>query len=165
MQKNRCVTLPVFCFAALGWLIVNGLSNADASAKPKGADMRVDARAEVPHVIAVRFHHDMCPFCKGLKPIFAGLPEEFADESVLFVTLDMSSAASQRQAGRLVAALGIESLWTGDLSKIGTITFVDGTSRRVLSSVRTLDAKEIRVALRVATGAAQDGQTMLPSGR
>ena len=106
--------------------------------------MKVSAVARPPKIIAVRVHHDMCPYCKQLEPQYAELIRRAKDESVLFVTLDLSSETSQRQSALLAGALGLKRVWPRDLSTLGTVTFVDGKSKRVISSFRAIDAESMR---------------------
>lgn len=139
---------------------------AQDAAIARGASMKVSAEVKSPDIIAVRIHHDLCPFCKKLDPQFGKLTRRARDDSVLFITLDLTSEETQQQAALLVGALGLEGLWTGDLSKIGTVTFVDGKSKRIISSIRAVDAETMRVlnssalqaALRQAVKSAADGR-------
>jgi KaiC/GvpD/RAD55 family RecA-like ATPase len=71
-------------------------------------------------------------------------------ESVLFVTLDMTNETTQRQAAMLVAALGSESVWTGDLSNMGTIIFVDGKTKQIISTEYQVDQETVLATLREA---------------
>ena len=66
---------------------------------------------------------------------------------MLFVTLDLTDQTTQKQAALLTGALGLGSVWTGDLSRIGSVTIMDGSSRRTLSYVHTTDVDAIRMAL------------------
>ena len=92
----------------------------------------------------------MCPVCQELDPKFPNLIRQTGRDSVLFVTLDLTSETTQQQSALLVGALGIEHVWTGDLSKLGSVTFVDGKSKRIISSILTVDTKQILTALREA---------------
>lgn len=135
------------------------MQSAQAPAVPnRHTRVKVGARAEPPAIIAVRIHHGMCPFCRKLDPMFTKLSRQTKEPTVLFVTLDLSDKASQRQAALLAGALGLESLWTGDFSNIGTVTFVDGKRKRKLSTFSAMDpqtmqpapAKQLDAALREA---------------
>ena len=117
-------------------------STAQADPMARARAMKVDAAVEAPKLIAVRVHHDRCPYCKKLAPQFDKLSRQTADAPVLFVTLDLSSEASQHQAAMLVAALGIDCVWTGDMTGIGTVYFVDPIRKSVVSTYRAYDAKE-----------------------
>ncbi len=140
----------LFGLLGLACLATVTTSAAPAVAAPKGADMKVNATVEPPGLIAVRIRHDLCPFCKAFDPQFPKLIRQTSDLAVLFVTLDLTSEATQKQAAMLVAAMGLESFWTGDLSKMGTITFVDPKTNKVLASVHQTDAKKVEAALRKA---------------
>lgn len=123
---------------------------AQAAAEARGAKMKVNTPVAPPKIIALRFRHDMCPYCKNFDPDFPKLVRQSSDESVLFVTLDLTNETTQKQAALLVGALGLEHLWPGDLSKIGTIIFVDGKTKQIKSSVYQVDMKTVRAALRKA---------------
>lgn len=129
------------------WMAVFIFLTAVSAANPRGADMKISAQVETPKVIAVRIRHDMCPYCRQLDPKFPEVIRRAQDESVLFVTLDLTSETTQKQAALLVGALGLESVWTGDLSRIGSVVFVDGKSKKILSSVQTVDQKTLLAAL------------------
>ena len=137
-----------FRFLGIGMLAVAAILAAHAAAAPRGSDMKVNAKVKAPDIIAVRVRHDMCPLCKELDPKFPKIIRNANDESVLFVTLDLTDETTQQQAALTVGALGIEGVWTGDLSKLGSVTFVDGKTKRIISSVQTVDATEIEAALR-----------------
>ena len=140
---------------SLGCVALATASVVSLDAAPRGSDMKIAAKVESPAIIAVRIRHDMCPYCKKFDPLFPALVRQAMEESVLFVTLDLSSEESQRQAALLVGALGLEKVWTGDMSKMGTITFIDGKSKKVLSSTHQTDVKTVRVAMRKALATAR----------
>ncbi len=121
----------------------------------RGSQFKVDAVVEPPAVIAVRFHHDGCPYCRAFSTQFPELLRETRDDSVLWVKLDLTNETTQAQAALLAGALGLEHIWPGDLSKIGSVTLLDGESRRVLSHVETANAKETNAALRDALRASR----------
>lgn len=126
----------------LGTAII--VASAAVTAQDRGAGMKISAVSRPPKIIAVRVHHDLCPYCKQLEPQYAELIRRAKDESVLFVTLDLSSETSQRQSALLAGALGLKRVWPRDLSTLGTVTFVDGKSKRVISSFRAIDAETMR---------------------
>lgn len=149
---NRTRTLG---FISLGCLAVVALTTT-LTAAPKGSNIKVSAPVESPDIIAVRIRHDMCPFCKKFDPAYPMLIRQTKSESVLFVTLDLTNEATQKQAALMVGALGLQNVWTGDMSKMGTITFVDGKSKRLLSSVHQIDMKTVQDALHEAVIASLD---------
>ena len=79
-----------FRFLGIGMLAVAAILAAHAAAAPRGSDMKVNAKVKAPDIIAVRVRHDMCPLCKELDPKFPEIIRNANDESVLFVTLDLT---------------------------------------------------------------------------
>jgi hypothetical protein len=121
--------------------------SAKAAAEARGRQFKIDAKVTFPKIIAVRTRHDMCPFCKGFDAQFPKMIRKVNDDAVLFVTLDMSNETTQRQAAMLVSALGLERIWTGDLSKMGTIAFVNGATKQVISTAYQVDEKTVLAGL------------------
>jgi hypothetical protein len=148
MKRPSALTNKVLLISAPFLLI----AAAVLAASPRGTDLGVNAQARSPKIVALRIHHDLCPYCKALTsdPKFARLGVEPEDESVLFVTLDMSSTHTQRQSAMLLAALGLAELWPADLTALGTLTLVDWENKKVVASERALDVPSIRAALRKA---------------
>ena len=141
-NSRTTVTLSaIACFASLLFLATL------AMAAPRGSSIKVTAKLTQPTIIAVRVRHDMCPYCKELDPKFPKFVRQVVDESVLFITIDLTNASTQKQSAMLVSAMGLEKFWTGDMSKMGSITFVDAKSKRELSFTRSVDPREIRAAL------------------
>ncbi len=151
IQKLAC--LAAFCLSA-GALAADGsgMSSdaAKATAEARGRKIKIKAAVASPKIIAVRIRHDMCPFCKGFDSKFPKLVRKTKDDSVLFVTLDMSNETTQEQGAMLVSALGLESVWTGDLSKMGTIAFVNAETKQIISTAYQVDEKTVLAALRGA---------------
>ena len=112
------------------------LKKENPTAYARAARMKTVGKAVAPRLIAVRVHHDMCPYCKGLKPEFEKETKRPRDEAVLWVTLDLTTEQSQEQSALLAAALGIQALWTGDMTPMGTVTFVDGITKRPVALYR-----------------------------
>lgn len=127
--------------AALAPLSMSPAEERSALQGKPGSQFKVDARVQAPKIIGIRIHNDMCPYCKQLKPEFEKLNTKVMDASVLLVTLDLSTPATQQQAALMVGALGLESIWTGDFSRIGTVTFLDAKSKKTLVEFRA-DGKE-----------------------
>src|SRR5262245_20967411 len=110
---------------ATALLSISAAPGHSAPQEGRGTEHKVGAPLRPPEILAVRFHHDMCPHCKGLKPKFQALDALLADAPVLLVTLDLTTPGTQNQAAMLASSLGLESVWTGDLSRIGTVVFLD----------------------------------------
>lgn len=123
---------------------------AKAAAEARGRKIKINAIVALPRIIAVRIRHDMCPFCKGFDSQFPELIRKTKEDSVLFVTLDMTNETTQQQAAMLVSALGLERVWTGDLSKMGTIVFVNAKTKQIVSTAYQVDQETVRAALREA---------------
>ena len=62
-------------------------------------------------LIAVKIHSDPCGRCRKIAPVFADLQNEFSDDPVLFLTFDLTSEDSRRQAERLSRSFGIEHVF------------------------------------------------------
>lgn len=142
-------TGPKGCIAAvlLGGVVPVVLPGATAGGPPRGSEFKVTAEVRPPEIFAVRFRHEMCPFCQAFDRELPGLIEEFADRFVLWVTLDLSDEASRRQAGLLAGALDIEHIWPGDLSKIGSVTLLNAERNEVLAFIEGADAEKVRRAV------------------
>ena len=63
---DRVCTLLVL--TVLGCSAIVGVSTSLSAAAPKGADMKVSAKVEMPKIIAVRVSHDRCPFFRKSMP-------------------------------------------------------------------------------------------------
>ena len=120
---------------------------AKTAAEARGRRFKINATVAPPKIIAVRIRHDMCPFCKGFDSQFPKLVHKTKADSVLFVTLDMTDETSQQQAAMLVSVMGLERAWTGDLSKMGTIMFLNGETKQVISVVYQVDEETVLKAV------------------
>ena len=146
-------TIPnraIVCLGTIGVMCVLTTLAVSAPSGPRGTDIKVSAKVELPAIIAVRIRHDMCPYCKSFDPKFPTLTLQSDSKSVLFVTLDLSNETTQRQAAMLVSALGLEKVWTGDMSRMGSIVFVDGATREIISTVMQVDTKKVAAAMHKA---------------
>ncbi len=110
---------------ALGAVVV-GLDAGETSKTPG---------VEQPDLIIARFHADWCGACKQLAPKFDSLKRAAADQPVLFVTLDLTSAESRRQAGLLAGALGLDKAWDRSGMQTGQAMIVCGRSKEVIATV------------------------------
>jgi hypothetical protein len=122
----------------------------------QGEQAKVLGRVQAPSILAVRTHHDMCPHCKQLKATFDALASQASDESVLLITVDLSTPTTQRQSALTVGALGIASIWTGDLSRVGTVTFLDAKTKKSLAEFRAGDDRSLESVMRSALTALRD---------
>ncbi len=94
---------------------------------------------EHPDLIVARFHAKWCGACKTLAPKFEALKQAAADEQVLFVTLDMTTDESRRQAALLAGALGLDKAWAKSGLKTGQAMIVCGRSKEVIATVSALE--------------------------
>ena len=163
-HRGTSWAIPVLaCLSAVGLSsVVSALNGptpsseaAKAAAEARGRKIKINAIVASPRIIAVRIRHDMCPFCKGFDSQFPELIRKTKEDSVLFVTLDMTNETTQQQAALLVSALGLERVWTGDLSKMGTIVFVNGKTKQIVSTAYQVDQETVRAAMREALASAQ----------
>ena len=101
------------------------------------AAVAVGPKPEVvqPDLIIARFHADWCGACKTLAPKFDSLKQAAAEESVLFVTLDMTTDESRRQAALLAGALGLDKAWARSGLKTGQAMIVCGRYKEVIATV------------------------------
>jgi len=90
---------------------------------------------ERPDLIVARFHADWCGACKTLAPKFDALKQAAADERVLFVTLDLTTADSRRQAALLAGALGLDKAWALNGLKAGQAMIICGRYKQVIATV------------------------------
>lgn len=85
-------------------------------------------------LVAVKFHYDGCPISAAAETHFAAMREKYANESVLFTTLDITDYARQRQSLSLAKALGIECVYEDGQSGSGTLKLVDVQRHEVLAT-------------------------------
>ena len=134
-STHRVVSTLCLTMTVSAALAVRG-DDADVT-MPRSPHDKLLADTQAPTVIAIRVHHDLCPYCKKLAPAFSRLVRAADGEgATLFVTLDFSTPASQRQAGLLLTALGLQNHWTGDYSSLGSVTLVDGTTKATIATYR-----------------------------
>lgn len=98
-----------------------------------------------PKLILVRAHADWCPRCPTIAPIFADLTRKYANEPILFITLDITSPETRQQAWMMADSLGVLNLigQPGDNGRRrvepGVIQLIDRDVSAVLAEIRTTD--------------------------
>jgi thiol-disulfide isomerase/thioredoxin len=115
---------------ALGLLVLGAVAigpDAKETAKTPGI--------QPPDLIVARFHADWCGACKQQALKFDSLKRAAADQPVLFVTLDLTSAESRRQAGLLAGALGLDKAWARSGMKTGQAMIICGRYKEVIATV------------------------------
>ena len=82
--------------------------------------------SSVAKVYCVTFHKDGDAASATMeKGFMAKMRTEFASKNVLFVTADLTSAASRHQAQMLMNALSLSDVWDANASKPGTVVLSD----------------------------------------
>ena len=126
-------TTGVLCLAV--GVVTTGLLAANSD----GGDVKPSegrhSSLKCPDVVAVRIHADWCGTCRKLDPMYSKLMKRSADLPVLFVTFDMTSKATARQAEYLAGLLNLEQVWSRHCRKAGTIVLVDPERKQVVSSI------------------------------
>lgn len=98
-----------------------------------------------PRLILVRTHADWCPRCPSIAPIFADLTRKYANEPILFITLDITTPETRQQAWMMARSLGVFDLLgqhasNGRMSvEPGMIQLFDRESSAVLARLRSTD--------------------------
>jgi thiol-disulfide isomerase/thioredoxin len=91
------------------------------------------ASAELPRIIAVKFHADWCGYCKAMGQVFEELQAKFDTQPVLYVTLDLTREFDRGQAKYLAHAMGLADIWAEHGGKTGFILLIDGKTRAVIA--------------------------------
>ena len=120
-------------------LSVGLLALAAVAVGPDAKETSEARGVEQPDLIVARFHADWCGACKTLAPRFDALKQAAANEQVLFVTLDMTSVESRRQAALLAGALGLDKAWAKSGLKTGQAMIVCGRYKEVIATVSALE--------------------------
>jgi thiol-disulfide isomerase/thioredoxin len=85
-------------------------------------------------LVAAMIHAQDCPNSAAIQPVFAKLQQEFVNEPVLFVTLDVSSDCARRQAELLSACLGVQDAFEQH-PRTGNILLVSTASGKICDVV------------------------------
>ena len=95
-----------------------------------------------PKLLAVYFWAATCPNCKVLTPVLEQAREsgKLDSKPVLFVTLDLTSAASIRQSVMHASALGIGPYVQGQGSATGYVALLDADSKREIKRFDRTDS-------------------------
>lgn len=109
-----------------------------------------------PDVVAIKVWHPACPLCKSLDPRYATVVDAFDDGSVLFMTFDLSTEASRRQAELLVAALGVQEIFADPIEHLGSVVLIDADTKACIGQVTAKqDEDEMRGSIRDAIARAR----------
>ncbi len=134
---------------------------------PDSKESSQTSRVARPELIVVRFHADWCGACTLLAPNFDSLKRAAAEKPVLFVTLDLTTDGSRRQAGLLAGALGLDKAWDTNAMKTGQAMIVCGRSKEVIATVPATEdpstsLQKLRQALAAAGGRIAGSGTACP---
>ena len=101
-----------------------------------------------PQVFVAKVHADWCGSCRALEPIIVKLKDTFADDPVLFVTLDVTSKTTISQARLLAVVLGIEEqlkennktglllVWSSSENKLVEILTLKSTHEEMVNTIK-----------------------------
>ena len=144
---------------AAGW-IAHALFLGDAPASRKIVESQVqpgqpggngqprNAEAAIPRLVAFAVLADWCPACPVVALVFDELKEEYGDQPIQFVVLDVTTSESRAQAEYLVAGLGLHFVPNEILRRTGAIRVVNRESKTILASLtKPGDVSTLRGAL------------------
>ncbi len=95
---------------------------------------RLAAEAMRPGLVAVQIHADWCPRSPSVAPIFGELLTRYGNQSVLFVTLDITDDVRRGQAELLAESLGIVRALDEPFGS-GMIKLIDRDNDVLLASI------------------------------
>ena len=107
--RKRALVASGVAAAALVALLVSlsGVLTSSPQAAPL-AQATSPVRVHDQQLVAAMVHAQGCPNSAAIQPVFTKLQQEFVNEPVLFVTLDVSSDCARRQATLLSECLGVQ---------------------------------------------------------
>ncbi len=103
--------------------------------KEKAEKDKAERQIATPKVIAVMFHSDRCASCKALDPRIQEAAEQLTDKPVLFVTLDLTSDKTRKQAELLAGALGLDDLWKANHTRTGFMKLADAETGMDMATI------------------------------
>lgn len=93
--------------------------------------------AELPQLIALRYHADWCGACTKLAPTFDALKDRFKEQSILFVTLDFTRPSDVKQSEYLAGSLGLGEIWRDNAMTTGRVLVIDRESGKLVGTYTT----------------------------
>lgn len=88
----------------------------------------------LPNLVVARIHADWCRRSPNIAPLFVELSQEFGNQPVLFVTLDITDDEGRKAARALAADLGIESV-NDQPFESGMLKLIDRRANKTLAVV------------------------------
>ena len=132
---------------ACSTLLVAGISTISAATTQVTWEPSSQARIpepRMPEYVLVRFHADWCAACATLKPTYAEAQKRLAQTPVLFVTLDITTKETKKQAEFMAASLDLDAAWITSGLKTGQMLLVDSKTHEVVLTFKS-DEKIDRV--------------------
>ncbi len=114
--------------------------------------------ANMPRVVAVKFHADWCGSCRRMGTVFEDLAVVSENEPVLFATLDLTDNRTRKQAEYLMSMLGFQEAWNdgGAGQKTGFILLIDPTTQKPIGRLTAdQDLKQMKAAVQEAVAKAR----------
>lgn len=139
-SRKNAVGLSLLCLAGCG--VVGLFFGSGAWASPKASSSNT---LSAPRLVALKLHADWCRTCQKGETQIAKVKKEMADESVLFLTFDLTDENTKRQSAYLASMLGMERLWKDANRRVGKMLLIDPKSKREVGVVNLArGATEIR---------------------
>lgn len=91
---------------------------------------------------AVVFYADWCGSCKAMDPKLKEARASLADESVLFVTFNMTDENTKKQTAMLANALNLEDHFSENAGKTGFLLLIDPKNNEVVDRITKNDSAE-----------------------
>lgn len=146
MKRFLSITTLV---AVMGVVVfaISGASREQCSVPPSTAEDAAVApspgnSAAAPTLIAVKFHSDNCGACVALERNLAELKTNLADQSVLWLTFNLTDPNSRRQSEFLASSLRLGEVWKMYSAKTGYVLLVDAKSGEVVDRLTMNDKVE-----------------------
>ncbi len=102
-----------------------------------------------PNLVVARVHADWCQPSLDLAPFYMDLGEEYRNQPVIFVTLDITDDRSREAALRIASTLGIDIVTRAPFES-GVIKLVDRSAGKILAEVsdhEQMPAMELALAM------------------
>lgn len=141
----------------LSWGIAAALlaGGAIAGTTAVAAEERLEAKAQQPELISLRFYADWCGHCRTLDAKLDEVKAEFKDKPVLFTYFDITDNDKIKQAGYLAAQLGVGEAFEEYGNSTADMVLIDPKTGNVKDHITHEVSKD---DLRQRIAAALDGE-------